>query len=82
MCLTPNHLRAQKKAQTHSNLIKIHTTTSRRASQLCKKQQHLTISNTFLLTKPKQSPINALHINPKTHNHTIEIERRGEIAIT
>ena len=22
------------------------------------------------------------HINPKTHNHTIEIERRGEITIT
>ena len=56
-------------------MIKIHTTTSRRASQLSKKQQHLTISNTFL-------PIKALHINPKTHNHTIEIERRGEITIT
>ena len=39
VCLTPNHLRAQREAQTNNNLIKIHTATSHRAIQLSKKQQ-------------------------------------------
>ena len=62
VCLTPNHLRAQKEAQTHNNLIKIHITTSHKVIQLGKKQQHLTISNTFLLTKNS----NNLQLKPYT----------------
>ena len=60
VCLTPNHPRVQKEAQTHSNLNKIHTKTSNRAIQLSKKQQRLTISNTS-----NKKP-NSLQLKPYT----------------